>query len=133
MGVVIRAATDSERAEAAKQWTRTFTPSAQLVTIGSQARTLTPSLWSRAHRLLVQSLLDEARLDVLVLDDVPTEPLGWVCYVPDEVVHYVYVLDKARRRGIGRRLLTHAGGTRHTHHTASGAFLLGEHREEVRP
>jgi GNAT superfamily N-acetyltransferase len=146
----IRPATDSERRDCAKQWASSFTPHARKVescevegvTIGSAHRSLAPFLWRRAHLALVQSLLwpslteggeNPARLDVLVLETVPTEPLGWVCYEPETgALHYVYVVDRARRKGLGSCLLMHAedhGACRPTCTTASGIGLL----DKVKP
>ncbi len=147
----IRPATDSERAECARQWVSSFSPHARMidgadiqgVTIGSQHRALAPYLWKRAHAGLVREMLSPTaaalagalppRLDVLVLDTMPAEPLGWVCFEPETgAVHYVYAVDRARRKGIGSRLLEHAaqhGATRPTCTTASGLGLL----DRVRP
>lgn len=147
---------ESERRECLRQWVSSFTPHARRVegseaegiTIGSQLRSLAPFMWKRAHSALVQSLLFPMstrehgadalppRLDVLVLETVPTEPLGWVCFEPESgALHYVYVVDRARRKGLGSCLLMHAedhGAVRPTCTTASGLGLL-DHVKPVDP
>lgn len=132
----IRNATSTERSEAAHQWASSFSPHARaiegdgrkLVTIGSINRAMAPHLWRRAHQSLVQSMLYEigTRLDVLVHDAHPTEPLGWVV-TEGESLHYVYVVPEARRAGLGRQLVEHArslGASVPTCTTAGGAALL---------
>lgn len=125
----IRLATSRERDDVMKQWASSFAPGKNSVTIGSTARTILSKHWKRAHKMLVAYLLAESECHVLVLDDVPSEPLGWVVFVPGGELHYVYVLDKARRCGLGRRLLEHArdlGAGAPSHMTASGRSLEGE-------
>lgn len=127
-GMSIRPATQRERDEVAKQWASSFAPGNSTVTVGSVMRTLAQKHWKRAHKMLVAYLLAESNVHVLVLDDVPAEPLGWVVFAAEEL-HYVYVLDKARRCGLGRRLLEHArmfGAQFPSHMTASGRSLEGE-------
>lgn len=138
MGLIFRDATPEETKEIARQWASSFEPpwpknrDQSGITVGSPFRSLHPGLWRRAHRDLVESLLIQSSVEVLVLEDMPTEPLGWVVYdaVPSSsapTLHYVYVLDKARRRGLGRTLVARArehGCSAHSHLTAGGAGLL---------
>lgn len=136
MGLRIRDATPSERVEAARQWVTSYCPGAGRISIGSPARTMRPWLWQRMHRGLVDALLDQpdCHVVVAVLSDRPLEPLGWACWTDARVddgrsiptaLHYVYVVDAARRHGIGSALLARVpAGFVPSHETASGAALL---------
>jgi hypothetical protein len=138
MGVslTIRPATSREREEAARQWVSSFSPGARDVTIGSTARTLVQRHWKRAHRALVAQLLSESECHVIVLDDIPNEPLGWVCFEPGGELHYAYVVSQARLRGLGSKLVTWARtmGAGHSdldisHMTAGGRKLVHDEEE----
>ncbi len=128
--VTIRPATPSERDEALRQWTSSFSPGNPNVTVGSTQRTLSLRLFKRAHKLLAQTVMAESEVHVIVLSSVPREPLGWVCFtsatnVPGDI-HYLYVVEPARRKGLGSLLLNHAtafGAERSSHMTASGRAL----------
>lgn len=134
MGLVIRRATARELEDVSRHWVSSYAPGNRIVTVGSTMRTLAQRLWKRAHRLLVGELLEESDCHVLVLEEVPSEPLGWVVFRPampdrEGEVHYVYVLDKARRCGLGKRLIDHAaefGAINPSHATASGRSLVHE-------
>jgi GNAT superfamily N-acetyltransferase len=134
MGLIFRDATPEETKTITRQWASSFEPSwpkgdkTTGITVGSPFRSIHPGLWRRAHRDLVEALLIQSSVEVLVLEDVPSEPLGWVSFDPIlHELHYVYVVDKARRRGLGRMLVTRArehGCSGQTHLTAGGAGLL---------
>ncbi len=134
MGLTYRPAKDTELPEISRQWAASFEPTwpakgdTRGITVGSMFRSLAPALWRRAHRELVASLLrDEGvEVEVVTVDEAPDEPLGWMVRA-GEFLHYVYVIDKARRRGLGRTLLgraRRAGASRPSHVTASGSALL---------
>lgn len=129
--VIIRPATPSERDEVLRQWNGSFSPGNPNVTVGSTQRTLSLRLFKRAHKLLTMTVMAESEVHVVVLESVPREPLGWVCFTPATNVpgdlHYVYVVEPARRKGLGTKLLSHAtafGAERPTHMTASGRALV---------
>ena len=125
MSLTIRPATPAEVLDAARQWTSSFKPHShqfegrRSATIGSSQRTVDIKLWS---------------LDVIVHDTRPGTALGWVCYEKTDAealaaspLHYVYVVDAARRKGLGTKLLHHAhehDATIPTHTTAGGLALL---------
>lgn len=134
MGLTFRPALPSELPEISRQWASSFEPSwpakgdGRGITVGSMFRSLAPQLWRRSHRDLVAALLTEEGtvVEVVIADDVPSVPLGWAARA-NQFLHYVYVLDKARRRGLGRLLFARAakdGAVEHTHLTAGGSALL---------
>lgn len=63
--------------------------------------------------VIVDRLLDDPAVRILVAAE-PTRTdliLGWICYTPmpaSKIVHYIYVRDKQRRRGIASALLRKA-------------------------
>ncbi len=64
---------------------------------------------------LVDRLLDDPATRVLVACEPINEDAlhGWICYVPAPrllVVHYVYVRDRVRTRGVARTLVAAARG-----------------------
>lgn len=66
---------------------------------------------------LVDKLLDDPSVRLLVAcEPTNTDQIdGWLCYTPTPralVVHYVYVRDKMRRRGIARAMLAKAMGAK---------------------
>ena len=66
---------------------------------------------------LVDRLLDDASVRILIAcEPTNTDKIdGWICYTPTPralVLHYAYVRDKMRRRGIGRAMLAKAMGTK---------------------
>jgi GNAT superfamily N-acetyltransferase len=70
----------------------------------------------------VDALTCDCSLDVLVHESAKDVPLGWICYEGD-LVHYVYTIPKARRKGVGTLLLKHVNGTRLSHTTEGGIAL----------
>lgn len=134
MGLTIRDATATERTDIARLWCKSYAPASAHVTIGSEARTLESWAFRRAHRAFVDALLAESDVHVLVvvLDEIPTEPLAWVCWqdaregehnTPTSL-HYVYVTERARRKGLARRLVSKVpSGWHASHMTASGRAL----------
>lgn len=71
---------------------------------------LSEALTVRQGELLVDSLLGPSTT-VLVVEpsDVPGSIVGWVAYEPGAVVHFVCVVNKYGRRGLGTALLRRAG------------------------
>lgn len=135
MAVTIRNATALEREECARQWVASFEPGSVPVTVGSVRRSLEPRLWRLAHRMLVASLLAECVTFVVVLDEVPHEPLAWICF-RDSKVHYVYTVDKARHKGLASMLLRHVAKLcdvvplSFSHMTAGGSALIRSDSQE---
>lgn len=67
---------------------------------------------------LVDRMLDDpaVRLLLAVEPSAPDTILGWICYTPmprAQVLHYVYVRDKLRTRGIARELYNKAWSMSH--------------------
>jgi GNAT superfamily N-acetyltransferase len=137
MALKFRDATPIERTEATRQWVASYCPgSGKRISIGAPGRTMTTWLWLRLHRAAVDALLVEpdTHIVVAVLDDRPLDPLGWVCWTDARTddgksippsLHYVYVIESARRHGLGSRLIARAPDNAvATHATASGTALL---------
>jgi GNAT superfamily N-acetyltransferase len=61
-----------------------------------------------AQRQAVAQCLRTSAVAVAYSVEEPDEAMGWICYRPPSVVHYVYVKRDYRGRGIGRELWSHA-------------------------
>lgn len=115
MGPLIRDATDRERTDIAAIWRAAFSPKCvkrwrdRYVKIGDLE--LNRGLWGLAFGWLVGHLLERDHVAVV---DIGGEMVGWVCYSDDEV-HFVWVIDHARDRGLGKMLREHAGHEKITH------------------
>jgi hypothetical protein len=72
---------------------------------------LSEALTVRRDELLVDELAASPDVVVLVVEpsDVPGSIVGWVAYEPERVVHFVCVVNKHGRRGLGTTLLRKAG------------------------
>lgn len=167
MAITLRPPTDLERARLVKLWTDEARPETSLlvgdasgdrfVRIG-RSRTqptgvdrsigLSPRLWFRMHRQLVQSLVDGeggARVAVACLSSVPEIGLGWLCWSEDGAqvtLHWLAVEhgtrhSSPRRRGIGLAMLREVAklaasrgvDLRFSHMTPLGLTLLQRWRE----
>lgn len=140
MGPLIREARPEERPDVARQWHKSFATSvpgvkhdgAWYVPIGAgdgepivvpdrhgNDRTYVPAgttkilraLWIKAHRLLVEHLVEHDSVAVAVVDD---EVIGWVCHNAD-TVHFVWVIEAAEKTDLRRRLFSHASAARKSH------------------
>lgn len=71
------------------------------------------SRWARAiggayyqgHAKVVSKLLDNASVMLCVWDSAPDYILGWACTGPGAIVHYCYVRNDWRGKGIAKMLL----------------------------
>jgi GNAT superfamily N-acetyltransferase len=141
--LAIRPMSESEAPLVLDSWTRTLedggrpmrvpsTGAGNYVRVGRDAH-LVAWQWYQMHRDWVRLALPGLTVAVATLAG-SDEALGWVAYVPPGdhplVVHYVYAIDVARRRGVGLSLLQHAAshaddrGLRVSHTTPRGLRLL---------
>jgi len=92
--------------------------------------------YDMSPRAQIWRYMDNSRVVVACLPDVPDEVLGWIAFeAPGNhplQVHYMFVKSHARQRGVGRKLYQaalSAAGSRnvvHTHRTSDGdKFLAG--------
>lgn len=89
---------------------------------------LSVDAWQSAFHLLVDELIAKGRVDVATLPDVPRQVLGWIAHGAC-VVHFVFVQEYARGKGVARHLLEHVLETMPrrpdvTHQTEAGRRLL---------
>lgn len=75
------------------------------------AKPIRTSVYFGAHAKIADHILSRAETLVAVHVNEPDVILGFIVFEPHEtpVVHYTYVIEKARRLGIGRELFQAAG------------------------
>jgi GNAT superfamily N-acetyltransferase len=143
MSLTIRRLRDTEVPLVLDSWTRTLEGkgipmrmpgigSGNYVRVGRDAN-LVAWAWYDVHRDWVQHTIPTIAVDVATLPG-SDEALGWVAFATPAdfplVVHYVYTIGVARRRGVGAALLRHAlahqddRGFRVSHTTPRGLHLL---------
>lgn len=121
MGPLIREARPEERPDIARQWRKSFgvnsveVDGAWYVYVGGAK--ILRALWIKAHRLLVEHLVEHDDVAVAVVDD---EVIGWVCYGPNGV-HFAWVIEPARKTDLEARLLAYADRPRRTHMSGRAA------------
>lgn len=90
-------------------------------------------VWEVTRDAIAGLCLRGAQIDVAVARGTDVERLvGFVCYEPKDLIHYVFVKRRGfRGLGIGRQLVDHAGRTlglaqpgRFTHRTTGSKLLL---------
>jgi len=94
---------------------RPMTPDDMAFIVDSWVKSLDArAIWSRIipestfisyHRRAIFKVLERARVSVAVLPDEPTIILGWCCFDPPGILHYVLVKNEFRRRGIATALI----------------------------
>lgn len=130
VAVVVRPASASELRWICATWSRAMRASTyqdvgtKMVQFGRRGDgiSIDASFLSRAHHLLVDSLIPNVTLHVACLPDVPTEPVGW-CAFSGAVLHFVYVLPCVRRSGVARALLAGKHLLSASHMTPDGRHL----------
>jgi hypothetical protein len=83
---------------------------------------LAKGLLLKAHRLLVDHLLERCSLVVAVVPDLPTEPVGWAVF-DERMLHFVFVIPAARRCRIGTELVLATACSAASHMTPAGRSL----------
>ncbi len=77
-----------------------------------------------------------AKTYVCVAPDDDSVILGFACVEPPGIVHYVYVKDVFRKKGVARALVTHAGirePAQYTFRTKHGANAVSTHNFQYNP
>lgn len=81
---------------------------------------------------IMDRLLGRGQVWVATLTEVPDEVLGWVCF-DETAIHYVYVKQAYRRRGIATSLIALAGARVFTHQTRAWRPLATRFRLQFNP
>lgn len=90
-----------------------------------------PEVWAPLYASTIDALLDTATAIVAFDNREPDEPVGFAV-ASSETLHFVFVLEAGRRRGIGTALLgavTHGRDLKVSHLTKAGEALLGARKE----
>ena len=121
--IQLREARPDELSHVIDSWARSYARFSKI------PHDIAPHVWHRLYRVGIRDILSEpdTRVVVATLSDLPDEVIGWVCWTTfvDHPLnlHYVFVKQEARRRGIASRLvrcaLQNVGtrGYRATHRT----------------
>lgn len=98
------------------------------------ARPIRKHVYFDMHGKVVDAILARAKTLIAYHPDEPEVVLGFIVHEdrPGPVVHYAYVIEKARRMGIGRDLYQTAGlpeSSSFTHRTRDAASISARHTE----
>lgn len=136
--VSIRPATTEELRFVQATWARGMRPSRvpahrdlAEVRIGDFRASVDRDLWTRAHHLLVDSLLADSRVAVAVDPEIDDSPIGWAAWSGD-TLHFVHVVPAARRCRVATKLVLHTQARHASHWTRAGHGLVrllhGDHQ-----
>jgi GNAT superfamily N-acetyltransferase len=112
-------------------WLRSFRPS-------WFAGPLPNDLYYDIYRPIIRDRV-RARSGARVLVATDTEDtaiLGWMCFEGNDVVHYIYVKDLFRKKGVARALIQSAGlgdAVRYTFRTKAGAAFASRRNWTFNP
>jgi hypothetical protein len=95
-----------------------------------EPRFIAQGLLLKAHRLLVDHLLERCTLLVAVLPDLPTEPVGWAVH-EGPMLHFVFTVPAARRSSIATQLVLASQCSAASHMTPAGRGLVRHLRGEA--
>ena len=100
--VVLRAASQGDQAFVMDSWLRSFGKGRTWVFRGVEG-----DRFYSGHREILENILQRSLVVVACLEEVPDAVLGWACIEPG-CVHYTYVKNKYRRKGVATKLIAHA-------------------------
>ena len=100
--VLIRPTTHGDHAFVMDSWLRSFGQGRTWVYRGVKG-----DRFYSGHRKVVDGLLKRSLTLAACLEEVPDAVLGWIC-VEKGCLHYVYVKNKYRKKGVAKQLLRHA-------------------------
>lgn len=80
-------------------------------------------VYAAGMRALIERLVKETPVQVVYVPGVDDEILAWVCRT-DEVLHYVYVKQAYRKRGLAAALVALPPVARYTFETVTGKKMM---------